>query len=216
MKAVILLALIVVAAAAVPSRPKAVNRINAANIPFSNGPRFVGGEDAGEREFPFVVSIQVPVQGAIDLRDLPDDVQLIQASETMIHESYDDPAFDYNIGIITLSEPLIFRQNVQPIRLAIPTIEASGEVQVVAYEVADGNIFPVKQKKLSLNVIERDVCKRDFSRIVDITENMICASAPGRSTCSGDWGGVLIAKDEARRPYLAGHVNFMLDPCAVE
>ncbi|CAG7725085.1 unnamed protein product, partial [Allacma fusca] len=142
MKAVIVLALIVVASAAVPSRPKAVNRINTASIPFSNGPRFVGGEKAGEREFPFAVSIQITIGGAIDIYERPDDVQVIEAAGIKIHESYNYP-------------------------------EA--------------------------------VCKRDYSRIgVDITENMICASAPGRSTCDGDWGGVLIAKDEARRPYLAG------------
>ncbi|CAG7785390.1 unnamed protein product, partial [Allacma fusca] len=77
---------------------------------------------------------------AINLYDLPDDVQVIKVAETKIHDSYNDPEFDYNIGIITLAEPLIFRQNVQPIRLAIPTIEASGEVQDVLHALVTGAV----------------------------------------------------------------------------
>ncbi|CAG7834320.1 unnamed protein product, partial [Allacma fusca] len=156
--AVIVLALIAVASAAIPSRP--------AGVTLSKGSRLVGGEEAGEREFPFVVSIEKPFQdgrihlcaGAIyderriitagycslfidDARDVTviagatdlenrGDGQTVPVASVKLHERYDSPDFDNNIAIVTLAEPLIFNQNVQPIRLAISTIEASGEVQV--------------------------------------------------------------------------------------
>jgi trypsin len=157
------------------------------------------------------------VAGATDYVNLRGDEQSIATASIQIHENYNNPQYEYNIGILTLAEPLIFRQNVQPIRLAIPTIEASGEVQVVGWGTLDEETYPSKLQKVTLDVVDRQTCARDFSVIgFDVTSNMVCASAPRRSTCGGDGGGPLIAKDEARRPYLAGIVSWTLSPCALD
>ena len=42
---------------------------------------------------------------------------------------------------------------------------------------------------VDVEVVPTDVCAKKYSRVSLITENMICAAAPGKDACEGDSGG---------------------------
>ncbi|XP_020805953.1 trypsin beta [Drosophila serrata] len=134
--------------------------------------------------------------------------QLVNVSHYIAHENYHLPANESNdVAVIRLQKPLRFNKNVKPIPLAT-TSPASGSLAIVSgwgstgWQMAGStNLLVVK-----LPIIDYESCLKTAYQ--GITDDMICAAAPGKDSCSGDSGGPLVFGDQ-----LVGIVSFGRD-CA--
>jgi len=133
------------------------------------------------------------------------------------HESWNTPAFDHDVGIITVTEPFDFSDpNVQPIAFFTGSdaeIPAETVCNATGWGLTNGvglNL-PNALQWAKLPVHARDACEELFPGY--ITDNMICAGRAGFSTCNGDSGGPLVCPDASGKGKLAGLVSFGYNGC---
>merc|ERR1712062_233901 len=108
-------------------------------------------------------------------------------SSMEFHESWNDPAFDHDICLVTVNEPFDFKDpNVQPIDFF-----KTADVQIPLHSAAD--------------------CETIFPGY--ITENMVCAGSAGHATCNGDSGGPLVCPGADGEGKLTGIVSFGYTGC---
>merc|ERR1719348_737319 len=112
------------------------------------------------------------------------------------HESHNEPPFDNDIAIITVSEPFDFSDpNVQPIQY---WTEADG---VLAPETVcnstgwgltsgSGLALPNALQWIQIPVHSTEDCEEIYPGY--ISDGMICAGSAGHATCSGDSGGPFV------------------------
>merc|ERR1711913_268765 len=126
------------------------------------------------------------VAGAHD-RNLEPGHQSRGISSMEFHESWNDPAFDHDICLVTVNEPFDFKDpNVQPIDFF-----KTADAQIPLHSAAD--------------------CETIFPGY--ITENMVCAGSAGHATCNGDSGGPLVCPGADGVGKLTGIVSFGYTGC---
>jgi len=133
------------------------------------------------------------------------------------HGSWNNPAFDHDVGLITLSKPFDFSDpNVQPIQWFGP-----GDAEIPVDTICNstgwglthgGGLFlPNALQWAQLPLHSRAECEEIFPGY--ITDNMICAGSSGHATCNGDSGGPLVCPDSNGKGKLAGLVSFGYTGC---
>merc|ERR1712088_1124592 len=134
------------------------------------------------------------------------------------HESWNNPAFDHDICLVTVKEPFDFKDpNVQPVDFF-----KTGDAEIPAETVCNstgwgltsgGGLFPPNALQwVQIPVHSHEQCQETFTGI-EITNGMVCAGGPGASACNGDSGGPLVCPDETGKGKLAGIVSFGHQGC---
>ncbi|XP_061398825.1 serine protease SP24D-like [Musca vetustissima] len=207
---------------------------NATNVqPFHPEGRIVGGAVARDGQFPYQVSVRwggahvcggsiisetfvVTAAHCLTMGTPEQNVragsrfifyggQVRQAAETYVHADYKD--FDNDIGLIQLSEPLLFNTRVNAVPLA--THEPPSGVPVVTSgwgrTSSNGTVVNALRYNTLMALTSLD-CSR---RLPAIPESVIClAHSQGNGVCDGDSGGPAVYNGE-----LVGVTNYMVRSC---
>ncbi|XP_017022065.1 trypsin beta-like [Drosophila kikkawai] len=129
--------------------------------------------------------------------------QLVKVSRFIAHEDYHWPKdFSHDLAVIRLQRPLRFNKRVNNIPLASSS-PAAGTPALVSGWGTIGWRWPTSRSLLSvtLPIVDHFSCWKAYNG--NITDDMICAAAPGRDACSGDSGGPLVSNGQ-----LVGIVSF--------
>jgi len=113
------------------------------------------------------------------------------------HPEYDPSTYDNDFAIITLESPVTFSDSVRPVCLPSPSSLYEGvEATVTGWgTLQSGGIQPEVLQEVDVDTMSNEECTKPlYVYKEEITENMICAAAPGKDSCQGDSGGPLIAK----------------------
>merc|ERR1711934_300900 len=138
--------------------------------------------------------------------------------ESMVaHEDHNNPQFNNDVAIITVTEPFDFTDpNVQPIQMF-----KSDDAEIAAETICNatgwgltsgsGIFLPNPLQWIQIPFHERPECEEIFPGY--ITDGMVCAGTKGHTTCNGDSGGPLVCPDAAGNGKLAGLVSFGWTGC---
>ena len=136
----------------------------------------------------------------------------VQHSQITVHSSYNPFTFDFDIAIIKL-KPRVAA--VTPIALPNKGSSFENEIAIAAGwgRTNPGNTTPASDvlRKVELSIWSNIRCHFNYYqyKIVNITENMLCANdyrTKPKSTCNGDSGGPLICRQN-NKDVLCGLVS---------
>ncbi|XP_061502843.1 chymotrypsin-1 [Anopheles gambiae] len=161
---------------------------------------------------PLYQTIQV---GRADISRTEDE-SVYAIEDVVIHPGY-NPADSYidDIALLKLRKPLVFSDQVQPVRLPKRffeiDVQESNLVTLVGWgrNASDGPVQTTLQE-IDYYAVPNDECNRIHSNHIYPTQ--ICAAEPGggKGQCSGDSGGPLIYKE-----FQVGIVSWSIKPCAI-
>ncbi|XP_017105321.2 serine proteinase stubble [Drosophila bipectinata] len=122
------------------------------------------------------------------------------------HKGFEFSTLHNDIAILTLSEPVSFTREIQPI--CLPTSPSqqsrsySGQVATVAGwgSLRENGPQPSILQKVDIPIWANAECARKYGRAAPggIIESMICAGQAAKDSCSGDSGGPMIINDGGR------------------
>ncbi|XP_051858427.1 serine proteinase stubble [Drosophila albomicans] len=131
------------------------------------------------------------------------------------HKGFEFSTLHNDIAILTLSEPVPFTTEIQPI--CLPTSAAqqarsySGQVATVAGwgSLRENGPQPSILQKVDIPIWANSECAQKYGRAAPggIIESMICAGQAAKDSCSGDSGGPMIV-DEGSRYTQVGIVSW--------
>ncbi|EDV94047.1 GH25095 [Drosophila grimshawi] len=122
------------------------------------------------------------------------------------HKGFEFSTLHNDIAILTLSEPVPFSKEIQPI--CLPTSVAqqarsySGHVATVAGwgSLRENGPQPSILQKVDIPIWANPECAQKYGRAAPggIIASMICAGQAAKDSCSGDSGGPMIVKEGSR------------------
>ncbi|KAH8403278.1 hypothetical protein KR222_009680 [Zaprionus bogoriensis] len=122
------------------------------------------------------------------------------------HKGFEFSTLHNDIAILTLSEPVPFSTEIQPI--CLPTSPAqqsrsySGQVATVAGwgSLRENGPQPSILQKVDIPIWANAECAQKYGRAAPggIIESMICAGQAAKDSCSGDSGGPMIVNEGSR------------------
>jgi len=133
------------------------------------------------------------------------------------HGSWNNPPFDNDIAIITVSQPFDFSDpNVQPIE-----VWSADDGDLIPETICNstgwgltngaGLSLPQELHWIQIPVHAREKCEETFPGY--ITDGMICAGSAGHATCNGDSGGPFVCPTASGQGKLTGLVSFGYNGC---
>jgi len=127
---------------------------------------------------------------------IADGEQKIGVSSFTSHPGYDGNTFDNDFAIITLVRDVVFSNTVMP---ACLPAASTGYDSVVATVAGWGTwtykgYAPTIPYEVDVDTITNTACNTN-TLYNTITENMICATRPGKDSCQGDSGGPMMTKE---------------------
>ena len=135
------------------------------------------------------------------------------------HEDHNDPRFNNDVSIITVTQPFDFSDpHVQPIGMFKASLDdpiAPGTTCIATGWGQTQGLFPTLPNALQvveIDVISKEDCELDYAGYIQ--PGMICAGTQGAGTCSGDSGGPLVCPDANGDMKLAGLVSFGAGDCS--
>merc|ERR1712179_33207 len=151
----------------------------------------------------------------------PDGEQIFEVADYIIHPKYngyiDKDHRDCDFAILHLKGDVSFSQQVMPACLPdIYTNYDSRVATVAGWGMMRSGSQPDIPHKVDVKTINNTACSslEMFYTPEDITENMICATLPGKDSCTGDSGGSLITKEDGAYYSVIGVVSWGPDYCA--
>ncbi|XP_023304279.1 venom serine protease Bi-VSP [Lucilia cuprina] len=122
------------------------------------------------------------------------------------HKGFDFSTLHNDIAILTLSEPVQFTKEIQPICLPTSSTQQSrsysGHIATVAGwgSLRENGPQPSILQKVQIPIWTNTECAQKYGRAAPagIIESMICAGQAAKDSCSGDSGGPLIVNDATR------------------
>ena len=135
--------------------------------------------------------------GEHDVR-IADGEQKINVCSWESHPEYDENTFDNDFAIITLAKNVVFSNTVMPACLPAPSTDYDSVVATVTgWGLLSYNGYsPYTPYEVDLDTMNNTACTTNTRYSTGmITNNMICASRPGKSSCMGDSGGPLMTKE---------------------
>merc|ERR1712198_135262 len=130
------------------------------------------------------------------------------------HPDYDSSTTNYDYSVLTLCDEVKFNDEISPV--CMPTTQGRGS----QYENKDsivsgwgtltgGGSRHNQLMEVAVKTMSNAKCCGDYAYCCsDITNNMICATNPGKDSCQGDSGGPLITKESNGRYTLIGVVSW--------
>merc|ERR1719412_3593192 len=140
----------------------------------------------------------------------------VDVAEIINHPDWNSQRIDNDYAILRLAKPVTFTNEVAP--ACLPADTAATYAGVVATVTGWGRLIhegnqPTTLQEVDLTVTTKSACENAYGGH-DITDNMICAAASGKSSCNGESGGPLIAPENGRQA-LIGVVSFGVS-CATD
>ncbi|XP_016967484.1 trypsin delta [Drosophila biarmipes] len=127
--------------------------------------------------------------------------QVVGVSRILSHEGH-DTSMSFDIALIRLQTKLTMNDGVRPIPLADTSPNIGSPASVSGWgAVGFKDQLSNSLLAVNVNVVDHKQCRRSYGRV--ITQDMICAAAPGKDACSGDSGGPLVSDGK-----LVGIVSF--------
>ncbi|XP_053666480.1 trypsin-7-like [Anopheles marshallii] len=117
---------------------------------------------------------------------------VFQAAEIINHPSYSDGSLDFDVCVIRITTSFV-GANIAPIPLAPEgTDYPEGTRTFVSGWGLTSAIgaLPINLMAAEVPLISQESCRGVWGA-ASVTDNMICASEPGRDACNGDSGGPL-------------------------
>ncbi|XP_058981227.1 uncharacterized protein LOC101898442 [Musca domestica] len=122
------------------------------------------------------------------------------------HKGFDFSTLHNDIAILTLSEPVKFTKEIQPICLPTsPTQQRSsysGQIATVAGwgSLRENGPQPSILQKVQIPIWNNAECAAKYGRAAPagIIESMVCAGQAAKDSCSGDSGGPMIVNEGGR------------------
>lgn len=130
---------------------------------------------------------------------------LVKVIEVITHENYGN--FLNDVALLRTSEPFIFSENIQPVRLASAEVPVGEKVIISGWgRVKQNGDIPQKLQWNLLTSISRSECKEKINWDSDA---LIClAHEPNNGACNGDSGGPALYNDE-----VVGIAGFVYTGC---
>merc|ERR1711953_381858 len=132
------------------------------------------------------------------------------------HEDHNNPQFDNDVALITVTEPFDFSDpHVQPIEMLMNNTDIPAETicNSTGWGLTNGGglFLPNHLQWIQIPIHSHDECEEIFPGY--ITDGMVCAGGPGAATCNGDSGGPLVCPDANGERKLVGLVSFGYTGC---
>ncbi|XP_045024532.1 trypsin-1 isoform X2 [Daphnia magna] len=117
------------------------------------------------------------------------------------HNDFNAETFYNDIALLTLDSPVVFTPTISPI--CLPPNDSSDQ-HAYRKTVAIGWGAPTENgtqanvlQQITILTMTNAECRNRFDGVVTsgIADHMICASYPGKDTCTGDSGGPLLVQD---------------------
>jgi hypothetical protein len=131
--------------------------------------------------------------GHSDLLDLNDYFEKFRIELTVVHPDFTGDITMSNLMLVKLDGITTFSPVTLNKNPAVPSQEGE-ELTALGFDDGERNTF----QEVVINYIPNDVCEGltdpslDISLEGEINDDNICADAPGRGICTGDYGGPLI------------------------
>jgi len=174
------------------------------------------------RDFP--VTLMEVVAGASNMKINETTQQYRDLKRGVMHPLYSRNTSSHDAGVITLTEPLVWTEWVQPIPLRPIGSPLRPYVSCVntgwGSSHPDGISFPLPDvlQKVELVTYPWEVCRAAYESEKEVDESMMCAGNPdedGHGACSGDSGGPLVCYEDGNA-FLAGIVSWgPVMPCGL-
>jgi trypsin len=134
--------------------------------------------------------------------------QTVNVARLTVHESYQSgKAFENDIAIWSLAEPLVLNEYVAGVTLPTPGQESTGECTVTGWgTLSAGGSTPDVLMKVDVPVVSDGTCKLEYP--FSIADSMLCAGEQGKDSCQGDSGGPLVCYNADKSGYLGGVVSW--------
>jgi len=128
------------------------------------------------------------------------------------HEDHNNPRFNNDVAIITVTEPFDFSDpHVQPISM-FKSSDAEIPAETICNATGWGLLYggallpPNPLQWIQIPTLGKGECESLHEGY--ITEGMLCAGSKGHTMCNGDSGGPLVCPDSEGIGKLAGLVSF--------
>ncbi|KAL3483944.1 trypsin-like serine protease [Aspergillus germanicus] len=124
---------------------------------------------------------------------------VVNVSSSSVHPKYDKVTLGNDIAILTLAKCLTFGPEIGPVDLPANearTLVNGAEVVVSGWgSVQEGRPDSPTLQAVTVNVVNVDECRANYSDIGAITESIFCAGTweGGKDACHGDSGGPVVA-----------------------
>nr|XP_017506296.2 suppressor of tumorigenicity 14 protein isoform X1 [Manis javanica] len=143
-------------------------------------------------------------------------VQEHQLKRIIVHPSFNDFTFDYDIALLELQQPAAYSSTVRPICLpdALYVFPAGKAIWVTGWgHTQEGGSGALILQKGEIRIINQTTCESLLPQ--QVTENMMCVGylSGGVDACQGDSGGPLSSVEADGRIFQAGVVSWG-DGCA--
>ena len=125
----------------------------------------------------------------------------VDVAEIINHPDWNSQRIDNDYAILRLAKPVTFTNKVAP--ACLPADTAATYAGVVGTVTGWGRLILAGNQHTTLQEVDLTVTTKSACDNAyywrDITDNMICAAASGKSFCNGDSGGPLIAPENGRQ-----------------
>ncbi|XP_042877321.1 trypsin-1-like [Penaeus japonicus] len=144
----------------------------------------------------------------------------LTVAQVIVHEDYNDTISSENdLGLVQLSSALDFAATSPDVAPACPPTAANtydnADVTVAGWgylSFPSNPTLPRVLQKVDVKTVPVSECMSQYKK-GKVTNNMICASAPGKDACFSDSGGPLMAQ-ESGHWVVVGIVSFGPTACA--
>lgn len=125
--------------------------------------------------------------------DLRDDGQQLMIRNIIVHPNYNVATFDSDIALLKLETASV--PPAEEIGLYQGDPAVGSDATVVGWGDTTNSLgdFPFILQEVVLQVVSNTDCNAASAYNGGITDNMICAAAPGKDSCGADSGGPLMA-----------------------
>ena len=136
------------------------------------------------------------IMALADVTSLLDAGQLRVVTNIIVHPDYIPGLFDNDLALLELSNEVVAPANEIALFQNDPAV--GSDVTVVGWGDTTNNngVLPETLQEVVLQVVSNTDCNAASVFNGAITDNMLCATATGKDSCTGDSGGPLMAEQE--------------------